>query len=127
MCYPVTVPNAMRDADGNSENNQLVPWRGGAGSMEAIYVIASTAITSLAFPQLNIAIHKFPCQSGNTSINYANCFHTVASSGTRTGTGIAASGRGLGACVRACERACVRACVRARVCVCVCVCVCVGV
>ena len=22
---------------GNSENNQLVPWRGGAGSMEAIY------------------------------------------------------------------------------------------
>ena len=36
-CYPLTVRNVLRDADGNSENNQLVPWRGGAGSMEAIY------------------------------------------------------------------------------------------
>ena len=28
----------MRIPDyGNSENNQLVPWRGGAGAMEAIY------------------------------------------------------------------------------------------
>ena len=42
---------------GNSENNQLVPWRGGAGSMEAIYFGKCSSGRS---PSASAAIHITP-------------------------------------------------------------------
>jgi hypothetical protein len=68
---------------GNSENNQLVPWRGGAGSMEAIYF-------------------------GNAHWNK----QTGVGSGpwVRGSTTFCKQRRGCGQCVRPCVHTCVRLC-----------------
>ena len=57
---------------GNSENNQLVPWRGGAGSMEV-------CLSGASFPMLGCSFDE--C---------GNIEHRPSTSGTAPGTKIGA-------------------------------------